>query len=47
MNITNSMLVIGRAMKGGTLTKISYKVTSFGATDLSQIQAGPKGGERK
>ena len=46
MNITNSMPVICRVMNGSTLTKISCKVTSFGATDLSQKQAGPKGGER-
>ena len=33
--------------EGQTPAKISCSVTSSGATDLSQKQAGPKGGDRK
>ena len=35
------------AIKGRTARKISCSVTSLGATDFSQKQAGPKGGDKK
>ena len=46
-NITSSMPMICSTMNGSTETKISCSVMSFGATDLSQKQAGPNGGDRK
>lgn len=47
INNTSIIPIICKPIKGNTAIKISCNSISGGATDLSQKQAGPNGGDRK
>jgi hypothetical protein len=45
--ITRARPTIRSTMTGGGAANLSCRVTSFGAADFSQTQAGPNGGDGK